>query len=237
MLWRRLIINNPHINSWLLASNHNGTTLDPRKISTPFKGPPLQPDGSPPASKHPKTTLVLATLASTDNSWVEEELGDLLGAYTNLYTAIYVVDDENAPLHTPANNGHEAMAYLTYLIEFYDNLPEISIFMHGHREAWHNNFLLEMSSSETIRHFHRDKVMRYGYFNLRCHWAPGCQPGFNPAATQYDNDKPEEMVIAEAWQTLFPSDEVPETLAQPCCSQFAVTREAVHAPLKQRTSV
>ncbi|EME42607.1 hypothetical protein DOTSEDRAFT_155516, partial [Dothistroma septosporum NZE10] len=222
--WRSSTIYKPRFNSWLSASKNVNSTSAPQHSSEHIKGSPVVPLG-----QHPNTTLVLATLSATDNSWIDAELGDLLGPSTNLYTAIYVVNDGRAPLHTPANKGHEAMAYLTYLIDFYDNLPAISIFMHGHPGAWHNNFLLNMSSSEIVRNLDRGKVLKDGYFNLRCHWTPGCQPGIDPSATEYDEDKREEMVIGEAWRTLFPLHEVPELLAQPCCSQFAVSREAVRA--------
>lgn len=177
---------------------------------------------------HPKTTLVLATMSYTDNSWVEEQLGDLLGDQGNLYTAFYVANDESAPLHNPANKGHEAMGYLSYIIDFYDALADISIFMHGHPEAWHNNYLLDMSSSQMVRRLSRDKVLNDGYMNLRCHWSPGCPDHLHPQATEYDDGKREELMIKEAWEALFPEDPVPGVLSQPCCSQFAVTRERIH---------
>lgn len=185
-------------------------------------------------STHPRTTLVLSTMSYTDNSWVERELGDMLGQQSNLYTAFYVANDDSAPLHTPANKGHEAMGYLSYIIDFYDSLPDISIFMHGHPQAWHNNYLLDMSSSQIIRRLSREKIMRDGYMNLRCHWSPGCPDHLHPQATEYDDGKREELRIKEAWQQLFPAEPIPEVLSQPCCSQFAVTRERVHNLTKEK---
>ena len=37
----------------------------------------------------------------------------------------------------PANKGQEAMAYLTYIIQNYDNLPESMAFIHSHESSWH----------------------------------------------------------------------------------------------------
>lgn len=210
-----------HLSDYLsaLKDNDNSTTIKNSKTSSIEE--PLN-------NTYPHTTLVLATLSSDDNTWIENELSDLLGPSTNLYTALYVVDSTTAPLHTPANKGHEAMAYLTYLIDFYDTLPEISLFLHGHPSAWHNNYLLNMSTSQIIRHLSREKVLRDGYFNLRCHWSPGCPTHLHPQETKYDSTKTEELHIAGVWAELFPNDPLPQDLSQPCCSQFAVSRATIH---------
>ena len=47
--------------------------------------------------------------------------------------AIYSVDDKHALLWTAKNKGREANAYLTYLIENYDHLPDFMVFAHAHR--------------------------------------------------------------------------------------------------------
>ncbi|KAF7193686.1 hypothetical protein HII31_05032 [Pseudocercospora fuligena] len=172
----------------------------------------------------------------TDNKWIHDELGDVLRPHGDLGTAIYVVNNKDAPLHTPANKGHEAMAYLSYIIDFYDSLPDISIFMHGHKTAWHNNDLLDMSSSAMVRYLSREKVQQDGYMNLRCHWNPGCPDHLHPFATEYDEDKSEELLIKDAWMQVFEVEEsqVPEMLAQPCCSQFAVTKERIRDLPKEK---
>lgn len=180
----------------------------------------------------PETIVVFATMADTDNSWVQEELGDLLEA--GLGTAFYVTDDPSAPLHTPANKGNEAMAYLTYMIDFYDSLPDISIFLHAHPDAWHNNYLLGMSSSQMVRQLNHEKVARDGYMNLRCHWNPGCPTHLDPSAKKVDPDKREEVEIEDAWMAMFPFEKLPEALAQPCCSQFAATRARIRNIPRER---
>lgn len=80
--------------------------------------------------------LVIPRLASENTSWIQEELGDILYPNGPLQTAIYVVDDSHAELHPPKNKGHEVMVYLSYIIDHYDNLPDVAMFMHSHRYAW-----------------------------------------------------------------------------------------------------
>jgi hypothetical protein len=178
--------------------------------------------------------LVVATLADDDNSWIESELSDLLEPEGPLSTALYVVDDANAELHPPENKGHEAIVYLTYLIDHYERLPDVSIFMHGHGGAWHNNDLLNLSSSLMVRHLNLDKVVREGYMNLRCHWQPGCPAWLRPNEVEYDGNKQEQLLFAPAWRDLFPATPVPDVLAQPCCSQFAVSRDRILANARGR---
>lgn len=187
----------------------------------------------PPGSNYTKT-LVLASTKEEDTSWVEAELADMLGSNGPLSHAIYVVNDRTAPHHTLKNKGHEAMVYLSYLIDFYDELPDVSIFMHAHRFAWHNNEILDGDAVEMIRRLSPERVTRLGYMNLRCHWEPGCPDWLHPGAIEQNTAKKEEALIAEAWTQLFPLDQIPTILAQPCCAQFAVSRDRIRAIPKQR---
>lgn len=187
----------------------------------------------PPGSNYTRT-LVLASTKEEDTSWVEAELADMLAPNGQLSHAIYVVNDKTATLHPPKNKGHEVMVYLSYIIDFYDELPDISIFMHAHRFAWHNNELLGTDAVEMIRRLSPEHVTRLGYMNLRCHWDPGCPSWLRPAEIEPNTAKKEEHVLAEAWGQLFPLDPIPTVLAQPCCAQFAVSRDRIRAIPKQR---
>ena len=54
----------------------------------------------------------------------------------NLNVVPFIADNSTATFHPPLNKGHEAMTYLTYIYEFYEYLPEISIFVHGDDKSW-----------------------------------------------------------------------------------------------------
>lgn len=119
----------------------------------------------------------------------------------------------------------------TYLIDRYDSLPDVSIFVHAHRWAWHNNDLLNSDTALMVQRLSSPKVLRDGYVNLRCHHEPGCPAHLHPAsARDFDATQPEELLIADAWrQHLFPSAPLPPVLSQPCCSQFALSAAAARA--------
>ena len=54
----------------------------------------------------------------------------------------YVVMEKQQPAGTPhnlpENKGYNTASYLQFIIETYDHLPEVMIFLHGHRASWHN---------------------------------------------------------------------------------------------------
>lgn len=152
----------------------------------------------------------------------------------DLQQAIYVVDDENAPLRVPVNKGNEAMVYLSYMIDFYDKLPDVSTFMHSHEASWHVSELFNRSSIQVVTRLSLEKVVREGYVNLRCELEPGC-----PVSAQLDRiedgDSMSRMskVMADSLLQLLPGQSLPPVLAQACCAQFSLSRESIQHHPKQ----
>lgn len=179
--------------------------------------------GIPRAPGHNYTKLlVMPKVRDEKTDWVQEEI-------PGMQTAVYVADDSSAPLHPPKNKGNEVMIYLTYIIDHYENLPDIIMFMHSHRFSWHNNDILNNDACEIITRLSSERVIREGYMNLRCHWNPGCPDWIHPGSMEEDGYKREEKEIARVWSELFPFNTIPQVLAQPCCGQFALSRERVRA--------
>ncbi|KAF2102236.1 hypothetical protein NA57DRAFT_54157 [Rhizodiscina lignyota] len=184
-----------------------------------------------PDFKHTRT-LVVGARARNEVAWVVDEL-------PGLETVIYSIDNEDAPFHIPKNKGHEAMVYLTYIIDHYDNLPDVVLFFHPHRFSWHNNLLLNLDSAQMIHRLSSDRVMRHGYMNARCHPDPGCPIRLHIDREEQDieiRNKPKERNFKPSiWHDLFGADTpVPEELSQSCCAQFAASRDAIHRhPIEQ----
>jgi hypothetical protein len=193
--------------------------------SRPVMNNPFQPGTVKPAGMPYTKTLVLARTSSEDVSWVEENFG----GNKFIRAAIYTVDDENSVLHTPENKGHEVMVYLTYIIDHYNNLSDVNVFMHSHQYAWHNNDLLDSDSAQMISRLSAERVQREGFMNMRCSWDPGCPSWMHPGNVEEDVNKQEEVMLARSWSELFPLDPIPNVLAQPCCAQFALSRERIRA--------
>ncbi|KAK1756915.1 hypothetical protein QBC47DRAFT_443559 [Echria macrotheca] len=183
--------------------------------------------------KPPSKVVIMARTSGEDTSWIDEPADPSSPSSPSLRTAwsmqLYTTDTLSIPgPHTPLNKGREAMAYLGYVIDHYDALPDLMLFLHSHRSSWHDN-LFGLDAVAMLRRLRLDEVMsrENGYVNLRCGWDPGCPDHIHPHDTLVDVNKPEQAVFGSAWREIFPLDEVPGVLSQPCCAQFAVTREAV----------
>ncbi|EEP80665.1 predicted protein [Uncinocarpus reesii 1704] len=177
-------------------------------------------------------TIVVAKLKAEDTTWVDS----LVKSDRSITPAVYVVDDPQADLFVIKNKGHELMPYLTYIIDNYENLPNVTIFMHAHNATWHNNDFFNLSSETMVSQLKIEHVIREGYMNLRCKHEPGCPNHIHPTVEDEGDIRaiPEAAVFGRAWKELFPTEPVPVALAQPCCSQFAVSSERIRAiPLPQ----
>lgn len=166
-----------------------------------------------------------------DISWMDKELPDTP-------RAVYEVTDPKAKYHVPKNKGREAMVYLTYIIDHYNDLPDTVIFAHSHRHAWHNNVIQGLDAAQMITRLNHDRVARQGYMNLRCHHNPGCPDWIHLDRPGIDFDfiwKPEEIHFRRhVWEELHPGAPIPFALSAICCAQFAVSRERIRTvPLER----
>ena len=203
----------------------------------------------PGLSSSDRPALVVARVAADggDTRW----LSNLASQY---HLCIYTIDTEHAAtkgyLQVPRNRGHEAMAYLTFLIDNYEHIPEAgAVFVHGSRFAWHNDApdydnaaLLKMLNMTSALELH-------GYANLRCDWrASTCDPKEAPPQGSLETLFTSRM---QPWSGRAVSDAaLPKTLQMlfegtvdgkhsearllrndavraQCCAQFAVARKNV----------
>ncbi|KAK2875152.1 hypothetical protein FQN49_001736 [Arthroderma sp. PD_2] len=192
---------------------------------------PIKPTDAVPVGDK---VIVMAALEEENTRWVQEYLPDWQRAIYTVNPSQKTLRDPNS-LSTPANKGHEAMAYLTYVIEHYDSLPSIIAFLHSHRagflKAWHVDAPLH-DNAIAMQSLQTDFVKENGYVNLRCMRNLGCEsPGRHP------------LITPEVWGQLFngtmqrTSDNtgkvmrsvipVPEIVMAACCAQFAVSREQI----------
>ncbi len=181
--WRQMLL--LLLTWWRFAPQTSSTeALQPHnELFDPFsKSPRIQNNAH-------SQTMVVASITSEGTSWILRELADK-------NHAIFVADDPMARLHPVANKGHEAMVYLTYIVDHYHNLSDTTIFTHSHQDAWHNNDLFDFDLSRMVRAVSNERVHRVGFFNLRCHHESGCPDHIQPFA-RGDRDNIEEGVFAE----------------------------------------
>lgn len=202
-----------HVPSMVFAGMNEGL-IGPAKSQDRTIGP-----AEPPMGVYTRTLVIPYT--STDNiSWAA-------ALQPNTSLALYAVDDALGTLHPPKNKGNEVMVYLTYIIDHYEDLPDIIIFMHAHHKAWHNNELLGFDSAEMVMRLKSETVDRQGYMNMRCATDPGCPEWLHPHAGEDLLGKQEQAWLARCWKELFPLDDMAQSLSQPCCAQFAISRPQI----------
>lgn len=181
--------------------------------------------GKPEKGKEYSRGIVVASMQKENTSWVGRELPDL-----DHY--IYVVDDPDATFTVPKNWGNELMVYLTYIIDHYDKLPDISIFVHAHERTHHNPQIFNHETAPMIKALNSERIIRDGYMNLACGiWDEGkCTAQIRPA-----EEKPGPF-HKQAFEELFPEYQVPQILGAACCSQFATSAERIQqVPLEKWT--
>lgn len=198
----------------------------------------------PALERNTKPVLVVARVeADGDPSWLKilEKRYHLC-----IYTADKATDTDSQYLQVPENRGHESMAYLTFLIDNYANIPQAGVvFVHGNRWAWHNDakdydnaFLLqELNISSAIK--------SWGYHNLRCDWSASTCPQFvapqrsyettsQAALAPWDERAASDAALPHALVSIFGNGNGEralvgrvETIRSQCCAQFVVSRQSI----------
>ncbi|KAK0619307.1 hypothetical protein B0T14DRAFT_584758 [Immersiella caudata] len=215
----------------------NATPLAPHPRPQSFLLPPPLPSTptfSPgvPSSNPPSLALVIAhTTSESPILWINDPLSPSdpnSQPISSLFTPhLYTTDSLSPQLHTPINKGRESLAYLTHIIDSYSSLEDITLFLHAHKSSWHDD-AFGLDTPTAVGRMNLSRVVERGYVNLRCGWEPGCPEHLKVREGRggLDWGKPEEGVVWDAWMELF-GGAAPEVLSQPCCAQFAVTKERI----------
>lgn len=183
--------------------------------------------------------VVIAATTSSNLAWLSELHPEEWTPYIYLTNATpsQVSATENA-YTVPMNKGNEAMAYLTHIIDHYDNLADVTVFHHDHYTSWHQDF-----TSPTELHLLRaSHILNTGYVSLRC------PKSKTPSCSDHDTIKlssvliplkrlsplePRAALIPSLFQEFLGKEEAKRIIGEervlraPCCAMFAVSREAV----------
>lgn len=139
-------------------------------------------------------------------------------------------DPETGYLIPATTRGHEAAAYLTYIVDYYDELPAYSIFIHSKEDHWHND-LFGPRTVDALRNLRFEAVEARGFLNLRCSAAPLCPDAWHPL-----DPAPHDVgylylhdVFPDVYAELFnvTAADTPLRVGTLCCGQFAVSRKRI----------
>ncbi|KAI1989907.1 hypothetical protein LOZ53_003473 [Ophidiomyces ophidiicola] len=189
--------------------------------NTWFPPPPLP---IPPASEDIPRALVLAKTRWENVQWAHRLRPQWI-------PFVYSIDKEPGfPLRLPANRGREAMAYLTFIIDNYDTLPEITAFVHAKNYQWHNDGAGSRTAA-ILKNLYMSTVERKGYVNLRCNPDPGCPTAISPFSPTAEDIRTGDVRahFPEVYMALLnvTRKEVPKRIGSVCCAQFALSRDRI----------
>lgn len=116
-----------------------------------------------------------------------------------------------APRELPnLNKGNEASAYLAFIIENYDVLPNHTLFVHAHETSWHED-IPKIKMVETLN------LCDYQNVNARHRMYQTLSPKVNSIPYGY---------IQKAWPHLFDCP-TPQKLSFYSCAQFVVSKARI----------
>ena len=161
-------------------------------------------------STRPQDAAAIAVVShySYNTSWVEEQ--------PFCYEVMERVHGagEARPQHPQVsiNKAQEAVAYLRYIIDHYDELPRRVIFLHDHRTAWHQLDMVDL--------LHAVRLDAYPFFSVNGIWNRGLRPKDYAHAARFWHENGLDRAIGP-----FPRDN--NAIAFMCCSQFVVSRARI----------
>jgi len=208
--------------AWYPSAASSSTAAETATATNKSLSSPSGPTKAAAISK----TIVASSVKGDDISWMHEFLPDW-------EPNVYVMNDPTANLTVAQNKGNEAAAYLTYLIDNYNNLPDIMVFIHALRYQWHNEDPM-YDHVPVLQNLSLSHVTKQGYVNLRCTWDVGCPQSIRPVGDDAPDYEPHWPFVNlhKSWSVtfkeLFPGSPLPAAVGAPCCSQFALTKETVH---------
>lgn len=119
--------------------------------------------------------------------------------------------------------GTEATAYITHVIENYDNLADTLAFVHGHIHSWHSRRMCDIII-HGLRKLRRN-VTRTVYVNInkphprRCMSMKGIS-GDGTSIEMRDH-------VFKYWKN-WTHQPTPTRISWECCAQFVTNRESIH---------
>ena len=144
-----------------------------------------------------------------DISWIDLYVGDI-------DHVVYNKEDMLASHNVPNNKAQEATCYLRYIIDYWGKFPEIVVFLHAHRFAWH-----QQGPDDMVSGLKSLQWGKYDYMPLQTSMLTHSWFRERDNNLQYAfNHFLWEQVLSE----LGPP---PEIIVCPCCAAFAIKREAI----------
>ncbi|KAM0313913.1 hypothetical protein ACHAO8_005159 [Botrytis cinerea] len=189
-----------------------------------------------------KPVLVVSRVeADGESSWLDSLSHKYHICLYNIDSSALLKSSQKV-LQVPANRAHEAMPYLTFLIDNYANIPATgAVFVHGNRYQWHNDHPQYDNLDLLSRLDLESALAEDGYHNLKCDWslstcsdkavAQGSLETSMQASLQpWDKRAVSDAAMPKALRVLFGEGKQlsrTDVVKSQCCAQFVVSRKSI----------
>lgn len=190
-----------------------------------------------------KKALILAKPWTVDAAWMAHEL-------SSWDTSVYNISNSTAPINpaTPLSieafppKGGAALAFLTWIVENYDNLSDVNFFISTLPVVQGANpdaVLGIRNIAPTLHMLNTSYVVHHNFTSMRCDFEPGCASTaeeVHPMLTSSDPSRAWHKHVVGAWNAFALNSKmpVPERIANPAGAQFAATRDQIRGQTKQQ---
>jgi hypothetical protein len=114
--------------------------------------------------------------------------------------------------HEVINKANEATSYLSYIIKYYDNLPENMIFIHDENESWHHEGKITDNITKWIKEYEKSN----GFYEFNNSKTDSCESCYN------------NNVFKELWEKLIPNKKLKNhKFDGKCCAQFIISKDTI----------
>lgn len=202
----------------------NTTRIYPRPTFTSNYHPSLAIVSSHTSSYHPgtKSLAIVSSHFNEDLNWLKQSPWPV-----KVYTHAGGTKPAISATKVLKNVGSEASAYLAYIVDNYDNLPDRVAFIHGHEHAWHHrkgHIFTQLHNIQTNDEFNNKQYITLNGRYLRTHGARGkaLHKVWDNFKDHFGSEPPKIHKIKG------------NATCHDCCAQFVVTKERIRAvPLAQ----
>jgi hypothetical protein len=232
---------------WL--ENKDGTPILPTRI--------YQKATPSPTTGRPEFPGLLPTATPLDfPDWADKDTyspssSSMKGKKENSTNIVKVKSLSSIPLHIVPNRAVESMAYVAAILDLDwsndTNMPDLLVFIHGHRTSWHTVLSQELFLKRLAAFPPSPTVINdiyNGYLPFNCLEKELSPPSF-VNTKNYDANADtltaqrwrENLVgtVRQAWREVFQKHlgDIPDLIELPCCASFITTKEAIKSRPRQ----
>jgi hypothetical protein len=120
--------------------------------------------------------------------------------------------------HEVINKANEATSYLSYIIKYYDNLPDNMIFIHDENESWHHEGKITNNITKWIKEYEKSN----GYYEINNTKTDSCVWCYN------------NSIFKELWKKIVPNKKLENhKFDGKCCAQFIISKDTIRLNSKK----